>query len=300
MVDILKLQTIDRFYGINNVDPDTRLVPVVINREYVYPLQQASNVDIDNTFGVASRSGYDDVLSGASIHSLWADGPICLFVDGALNQLNDDYSIVTLRSGLTPGARMSYAQFNDKTYYTNRNEIGYVKDGASNLLVDPVLEFKLPLPPGQLVEYYRGCLYVARDNILYISDPLCDYFDTRTGYKQFAGKITLLRAVDTGLYVGDEKIWWVKGDSAEEFERLEAYSYRAIPYTDVRTNGQNIGDGMKGNIAIWTGENGICMGDNSGQVSNLTEGRYNFPAYGIGAGFIREKQNVRHYINSLY
>jgi hypothetical protein len=196
---------------------------------------------------------------------------------------------------------MSYAPFNDRVYYTNGVNIGYVKSSASCLLSDPNLEFKLPLPPGQLIEYYRGRLYIARRNILYISDPLCDYFDIRSGYKQFSGDITLLRAVDEGIYVGDDKVWWVRGDSPEEFERLEVYSSKAIPFTDIRTNGQNIGEGTtKGNIAIWTGENGICAGSSDGSVANLTELRYQFIPRGRGAGFIREKANVRHYINSLF
>jgi hypothetical protein len=195
---------------------------------------------------------------------------------------------------------MSYAPFNDRIYYTNEYEIGYVKNNTSTLLTDPVLEFKMPLPAGQLIEYYRGCLYVAKDDVLYISDPLCDYFDIRKGYKRFASKITLLRAVDEGMYVGDDKIWWVNGKSGDDFERTETYSVRAIPLTDVRTNGQNVGDGLKGNVAIWTGENGICLGGNDGNVINLTESRYTFTAHGKGSGFIRENASIRHYINSLY
>ena len=300
MADITQHQTMTRFMGIDNVNDPIRLVPVVVNHEYIYSLVQASNLEIDDTYGLSSRSGYDDVLLGSDIHSL-SDDASGFFVDGGiLKKLNTDYSVVSLRSGLTLGARMSYTSFNDRIYYTNGYEIGYVQLDIDYPLVDPILEFKLSLSAGQLIEYYRGRLYVARDNILYISDPLCDYFDIRQGYKQFTSKITLLRAVDEGLYVGDSKIWWVKGSSPEEFERIEVYSHRAIPYTDIRTNGQDVSDGIKGNIAIWTGENGICMGDNSGTVINLTKSRYTFTPSGQGAGFIRSNNNVCHYINSLY
>ena len=300
MVDIVKLQTLDKFMGINNVDPDTRLVPVVVNREYVYPLLQAANVIIDNSYGIASRPGFDDVLTGTDVHSLWSDGTTALFVDAAsLKKLNTDYTTVTLRS-VTAGARMSYAPWNTRVYYTNGYEIGYVLGSTSNLLVDPALEFKMPLPAGKFIEYYRGCLYVANDNVLYRSDPLCDYFDVRKGYHQFSGNITMLRAVDTGLYVADEKVWWLKGDTGDEFDRTEAYSSKPIPYTDIRTNGQNVGDGAKGNVALWTGKSGICIGDNSGQVVNLTEARYTFAECSEGAVFVRESGNVRHYVNSLF
>lgn len=301
MVDAIKYQTLGKFAGVNNVDDATRLAPVTVGHEYVYPLQEALNVDIDNTFRIVSRPGYDDVLSGTNIHSLWSDGVTCLYVDGTeLRSLSVSYVSSVLRTGLTTGARMSYVSVNDRIYFTNGYEIGYVKASVAYPLSDPAKEFKELLPPGQFIEYYRGCLYVAKDNVLYISDPLCDYFDVRMGYKLFSKNISLLRAVDDGIYIGDDRIWWVAGDAPEILERKEVYTYHAISYTDVRVNGQNIGEGIKGNVVMWTGENGICLGDNSGVVINLTESRYTFTATKQGAGFIRSDNNVHHYINSLY
>ena len=301
MTDAIKSKTMKRFMGINNRDNATRIDPVVANHEYVYPLSQGMNVDIDNTFGLSSRSGYTSVITGTDIHSLWSEKGKCLLVDGyTLFALNPDFSAVEIRAGLMLKARMSYALVNDRIYWTNGNEIGNVRGFESFALQDPGIEFKQPLPPGQLIEIYRGCLYVAKGNVLYISDPLCDYYDIRRGYRVFSNDITLLRAVDDGIYVGDDKIWWVKGDTPEQFDRLEVYGVPAIIHTAVRVNGQYVGDGVKGNVAIWTGTNGICVGDNSGSVINATEPRFTMDASGEGAAFIREKSGVRQYINSLY
>jgi hypothetical protein len=195
---------------------------------------------------------------------------------------------------------MSYASWNDKIYFTNRFEIRYIQHNESHELVDPGIEFKLPLPPGQLIEQFKSRLYVARGKVLYISDPLCDYYDVRDGYKIFANNITLLRAIDEGMYAGDDKIWWLKGETPEELDRREAYSHRPIMHTDVRLDGQHIGEGLKGKIAMWTGENGICLGDNSGFVENLTEARYVFTGTERGASLIRDINNVRHYITTLF
>ena len=294
-------RTISKFSGINNVDSATRLFPIVVAHEYVYPLQQVSNVEIDNTFQIASRSGYTSVKTGANIHSLWSDNGICLYADGAtLYEMSSSYVLTALRVDLILNARISCAPFNDRFYYTNEHQIGYIKNHANYSVTDPIREFKMPLPAGQFVEYYMGCLYVARDKILYISDPLCDYYDVRTGYKQFASRITLLRAVDDGIYVADDKTYFIKGKANEDFERQEVYPVKAIPFTDIRVSGKYIDDSLAGNVAMWTAENGICLGDNSGQVKNLTESRYVFTAHGQGTGFIREKNNVRHYVNSLY
>lgn len=305
MVDIAKYQTLERFAGIINVDPANRLNPLVLVnnyiRDYTYPLQQATNVDIDNTHGISSRPGYNPILTGSEIHSLWSDNENCLFVDNdILKRLFTDWTILSLRAGLTCGSRMSYALWNDRIYYTNGYEIGYVKADTSYVLVDPVREFKMPLPPGKFIAYYRARLYVARGKVLYISDPLCDYYDIRNGYKLFSDEISMVRPVDEGIYVADDKVYWLKGTAPEDFERDEMYPSKPIPYTDLNVNGQAVGDGIKGNVAMWTGENGICLGDNSGGVTNVTDGRYTFTKSGQGTGFIRDENNVRHYINSLY
>ena len=300
-IDAASQQAVDKFSGINNVDAATRLSPAVVNQAYVYPLQEATNVLIDNTFQISSRLGYESVLAGTDIHSLWSDGKACFFCDdGTLKEMDTIYGLKTLKAGLMAGARISYAPCNDRYYFTNKYDIGYIKDNASYELSDPSREFKMPLPAGQLIEYFLGVLYVARDNILYIADPLCDYYDTRTGYRIFNKDITMLRAVDGGLYVSDDRVWFVKGRANEDFERDEVYSSPAIIHTDVSVSGKFIDDTMVGKVAIWTGENGICLGDANGTVLNLTDFRFTFAARGQGTGFIREVDNIRHYINTLY
>ena len=292
-------QTIERFSGINNSDELTRLSPVAIDNVYVYPLSQASNVEIDNTYGIKSRSGYDEIVAGTDIHSLWADTQICLFVDNAsLKTLDEIYNTVTVRTGLSD-RRMSYARNNDRVYYTNEEEIGYVIGVADYPLPDPDREFKLPLPAGQVIEYFKGCLYVAKDNILYISDPLCDYYDARIGYRIFTNRITMVKAVDDGLFVSDDHVWFVNGKGNEDFDRNEVYSSPAIPNTALSVNAKSVNDSFQGTAVIWTSENGICLGVNGGEISNLTESKYEFTPTSTGAAFIRKNGNVRHYINVL-
>ncbi|RPH75900.1 hypothetical protein EHM76_00615 [bacterium] len=292
-MDAAKAQSMGKFSGVNNVDDPTNAGPDVVGHDYVFPLQEANNIIIDNAFGMASRGGFTTVVDGTDVHSLWSDGKTSLFVDGSiLYNLLVGYGTVAVRTGLTAGHRMSYAPFNDRIYYSNGHEIGFVKSGADNRLPDPGTNFKQPLPAGQLIEVFRGCLYVASGKVLYISDPLCDYYDVRMGYKSFSDEITLLRA--------DKKTYFCKGKSGEDFERDEVYPVGAMSFTDVRIPGSQMDDQIKGNVAIWTATNGICMGDNSGNVVNLTDQRYTFGERGRGAGFIRDSGNIRHYVNSLY
>lgn len=302
-MDISKALTISKFTGLDNVDLPTRLDPVPVGHEYTYPLQRANNVDIDNTMGLRSRSGYTKIVSGSACHSFWTDEKLLAFyADGVdLLKLQLDMTTITLRSDLQPGARLSYAPFNDRVYYTNGFQIGYVKGDTNYSLVDPGKNFKLPLPAGKFIEYFLGCLYVAKGNILYISDPLCDYYDVRTGFKLFSDEIQMLHALEEdGIYISDKLIWFCKGKSAEDFHREHVYPSAAIPYTDITILGKYIDDQIDGQVAMWTAEDGICRGNVKGDVVNLTQEKHVFGSYGQGTAYIRNINHVRHYINSLY
>jgi hypothetical protein len=292
---------LSHFAGLNTVDR-TITVPVKAPTGWktAYTLLQAKNVEIDNSYALASRSGYEKGVSGTDIHSLWGDEKFCFYVDGQSLYQYQGRGSTLIRAGLSMGARMSYAPVNDRVYYTNGFQIGCVYNLADISFEDPGIPFKIPLPPGQFIAHYKACLYVASGKLLYIADPLCHYYDARQGYKQFAQDITMLRPVDDGIYVSDDRIWFLKGSSGEDFNRDEVYDVRAIPFTDVRVSGFRIGDGLNGNVAIWTGLSGICLGTNDGKVINITSETYKFTPRGSGSAMLREKNQVNHYINTMY
>lgn len=294
-----------KFSGINNVADADRLFPLSTDyreKEFIFPLSEANNVEIDNTNKIKSRSGYSRVIQGGAIHSLWSDGELCFFADEtSLYQMQNDYSTALIFTDAAPyWDRLSYVRVNDRVYFTNGITCGYVKDFTRYNYATPTGQFMRTLPCGQLIEYFMGCLFVARDNMLYISEPLTDYYDTRIGYRQFADNITMLRACDNGLYISDKKVWFIKGKGNEQFERIEVESDAAIPFTDVRTSAESISYGTTGDVVMWTSEKGVCLGDSSGTVKNLTHNVYVLGDYGRGAAFIRDVNNVKHYINSFY
>lgn len=300
-MDASDQKSVERFSGINNVDEAYRLFSQIIDRRWnVFPLREANNVLIDNTFALKSRGGYTSVLTGSSIHSLWSDGVRCFFVDGAtLYEMDLAYNKTAITT-VTSGYRVSYAPVNDRYYLTNEREIGYIKGTTFNACMNPSREFKLPLPAGSHIEYFMGCLFVSVRNVLYISDPLCDYYDTRTGYRIFTDDITMIRAVDNGLYISDKKVWFIKGKGNDEFVREEVEAEPAIPFTDLRTSADSMGYGVSGDVAVWTSKTGIVIGDSGGTVKNLTSDRYHMAEHGRGAAFVRDSNNVKHYINTLY
>ena len=297
----MNIDTMVRFSGINNRDDAMRISLEQDNKyEDIYPLCQAYNVDIDDTYMISSRKGKVSLLQGTDIHSLWSNGNKCFFVDGInLYQLMDDFSVLALRT-VTRGARVRFVEFNDKIYYTNGHECGYVKDYTAHALADPCLNFKMSLPHGQLIEVFMGCIYMAVDNILYVTDPLCDYFDIRTGYMIFKDKIKMVCGVENGIYVADSKTWFLSGKGNDDFERTLVTDSSVVMYTDVKIDGSDISESSNGIGAIWTGDDGICFGDGNGKVRNESSDRYILSPHEQGAAYIREVGQVKHYVNSIF
>ena len=300
-MDNTQLFTFGHFTGMNNVDKSFRVPSIRNNAGVVYSDMDAlENVDIDNSFVLSTRTGSDLKLSGTDVHSLWSDGLTCLFVDyDKLYMLNPSYTKTELLTGLEAGARMSYVPVNDRVYFANGSYIGYFHNLLAVALSDPNVTYKLPLPAGQRIAYYRGRLYVAKGKVLYISDALCDHYDIRTGFRIFENDITMVRPVDRGIYVADGETHFMLGLEPDEFQRIKVSDSDVIPFTDKNVNGILVGDGTEGNLAMWTSTEGICLGDNSGVVKNLTRSRWHMDSHGIGGAAIRNIDGQVHYITTL-
>ncbi len=294
------------FSGLNTSDDPVRIGPVrhltPDGWKSIHPLAVAMNVEIDNTFALSSRKGYTSQVSGTNIHSVWTNksGTLCFFVDDTiLYQLHPDFSITTILN-LALVNPMVFEEFNQRVYYTNKLVIGYIEDSVSHSLPTPSQDFKLPLPAGQCIAVYKSKLLVARDNVLFIGDALSDCYDIRTGYRVFEHDITAIQPVDKGFYVSDRKTWFISGVNPKEFVRSQADAEMIIPNTNLQVDGQYITeDGVDGQVALWTSPEGICLGDNSGNVKNITLRKYAMPDVLQGTAMIRRTNGIIHYIVSL-
>jgi hypothetical protein len=301
MANILSpLFAFDRFSGMNNVEKSFRLPETKdTNYKKMSDMSEIENLDIDNSMALASRAGSILKLAGTTVHSLWSDEDAqCFYVNGSsLYRLTKAYTSVNL--GEVGTDRMSYALWNNRVYLTNGSYIGYLREYTLTALTDPGITYKLPLPAGKFIAYYRSRLYVAKRNVLYISDSLSDHYDIRTGYRAFTNNITMLLAVDKGLYVADGETWFISGTEPDEFHRENVSDVDAIPYTAVVIDGKNVGDGLSGNLAMWVSRKGICFGDNDGRVKNLTSSRYAMSPHGMGGAVVRNVSETVHYITTL-
>ncbi len=313
------IATFAYFSGLNTVDDPTRISPDTVqikNVGYktVYPLTVAENVDIDNAYAISSRLGNTLRLAGSAIHSFWSNDAIALFADGkSLYQFNKDYTSTLLKTGLT-GLRIVYEQVVDRIYFTDGQYIGYYKDGSIYDIAAPTarygtagtmnMNFKAVLPAGQFLSCYKTRLLVGSGKVMYIADSLSHHFDVRKGYRSFGSNIKMIHALDTGIYVSDSDYTYFLaereiGKEIDAFSRKKVIDCPAISYTDVTIDGKYIGNGLEGDVVMWTSKDGICMGDGKGEVTLITRNNYVVSNHARGAAFLRNDNNVVHYIAAL-
>lgn len=305
MADATLLASLGYFSGINDVDEPSALSWEKKDTDQgvraVYPLQVAENVWIDNTMHLQSRTDGQTIRAAGDIHSIWSDGTTFLYVSGdTLYSLSKYFVSTALVAGLSFGKRMSYAAFNDRIYYSNGIDIGYVKNGAVSTITVPTIEFKLPIPPGKHLATYRAGLYSASGKVLYISDALSDCYDVRSGFRQFKDDIVMVRPVENGIYVADTQTWFLKGLGPDDFTREVVEENTVVPYTDINVDANDVGEGTKnGSWAMWTSREGVCVADGDGNIVNLTRERFTMAEHIQGAAMIRDEDGIFQYINTM-
>ena len=284
--------------GINNkVDP-TRLK--FDPETGVQDLAAGVNVDIDRTGRIGRRKGYTLELAKAS-HSLFSCRNYGLFVsDDALCVLEPDYSWSAIRT-VTVGARVSYVRVGNDTYYANGYEKGIVRDKLSYGwtaadYVGPATTKAFSSPPvGHLLELFNGVMLVAQDNVLWHSEPFAySWFDLAKNYIQFSDRLTMVKAVQGGVFVSTERETFShKGEAVKELGQTKVADYPAIEGTAVTVNASKIGDGSAAGLAaVWASTKGICFGGPEGAFRNFTERRLDYPAARYGAGLNKDGKYI--------
>lgn len=290
--------------GINNIEDNAYRFAIsatgAINQP-VFFMKEIENLDVDNSFMLSSRPGFSNKVSGSNVHSLWSDGSLAFFVDGTtLYELLPGWGTTSLHSNIN--GRLSYVSFNERVYMSNGLDfIGYYLSGSISTLSKPAIEFKSPLPPGSHLAVHYNSLLIASGSTLFISDSLCDFFDVRYGYRAFSSDISMVLPVKGGIYVSDQNdVWFVQGAIHEEYKRLKVSESMAIPGTGILVDSSKMSgiDGA-GIVAIWASSSGIFIGDENGNVKNLTGASYTVGDFCLGSAAIRTVSGVSHYLVSL-
>ena len=301
-----------KFTGINNVDDPVSLIDRSRGNMTI-PLVVATNIDIHKDQHLSRCDGYTKVISGIYT-SVWSNDFLILGINnGNLVQIKGDYTITILMSGVGD-YKMVYETVYDDTgmrvYFTNGMIIGKIKNGVASLLGATTQEFKSVLPPGDMLKYFSGRLYLIKDKTIYVSDVLNrEVYDRRWGFKQIETTITMFEGLTEGIYVSDsEGVFWMKKiDEMPEVAATSSFAFSlidntpAIPGTAIKLNNIISPSGARHRQAVlWTSKNGLCLGGDNGMYERVLDGVYNIPVhYQKGASVFRESGDLNQYISIL-
>ncbi|MBF0539698.1 MAG: hypothetical protein HQL03_15765 [Nitrospirae bacterium] len=192
----------------------------------------------------------------------------------------------------TPGSTTPRLGFTQPYHYRGETVTG-----------SPLLTWGLrPPPPGQLLCYYRGRIYVASLNTLWYSQPYAyELFDPAQGWLVFDEPITLLAAVEDGIFVGtSEEVVFVKGTEPERFQMMRLSNCGAVLGTQTMGTlpGNNTSD-TGSETVFWESRMGKCAGSSGGRLQLLNADRYYYEAGEIGTGVFWQRDGMQLYLSIM-
>jgi hypothetical protein len=154
-------------------------------------------------------------------------------------------------------------------------------------------QFGIEPPPGDVLEYHNGRIYIANNNILWFTEPLrYGLVKPMKGFLQFPKRITIVKAVDDGIYVCSDRTYWISGVDTPQFHQREV-----LPYGGVFGTGINI---PNFDAVAWFSKRGIVFGGENGEVLNIMQDRVAVGTYGYGAMLWREHKGLRQIVADLW
>jgi hypothetical protein len=158
-----------------------------------------------------------------------------------------------------------------------------------------------PPKAGQLVAHFNGRIYIARNQTVYISEPLNPHLlRPSQGVYMFPEHVTLLEPAQNGVYVGHKQgVVFLAGDDPYNIQQRHVTNYAPVENTASRLSGQRLGQPFD-ELPVWWSEDGVLMlGLPDGQLQELTRDRYAAPNYSAGAVSLREREGMAHIVSSL-
>ncbi len=284
-------------------------------------LEAAVNIDLDDAGQPRRRRGYERKADGAYHSAKTHLRGTLIAKDGSLGWLYPNYSFASLTNvGLD---RVASLQVVEDIYFTSASASGLIRpddsvspwgvsaDGGTWLspVVTPtdtlgaISGKLLKAPPlATLLELYNGRIYLAAGHVLWATELFqYAYVDSTRTFFQFESDITLLRAVDDGLYVGtDQGLFFMKGEGLASFRRAQVGSARVIPGSEVAVPTERVhpqarqGPVPDSTASVFLTSEGWCAAFDGGQVLNLTRDRMVFPAATSAAALYREQDGATH------
>jgi hypothetical protein len=295
---------------------------VAAERLQIADLESGVNVDIDDAGQARRRRGRTLKLAG-DFHSVQTLKRGTLAVrDGTLGWVLPGYAFIAIT---TVGSKpVSAVQVGADVYFSSLDASGVIREdgtlgdwgvsASAPTWLSPVvaptstagaIAGKLISPPpyASLIETYRGRNYLAVGKILWVTELyLYGWVDRTRGFLPFEHDITMLKAVNDGLFVGTTGgIYFIKGTFAEGMKLEPIVSSAAlsqavaVPTSKIHPQARS-GPIPEGEGIAFLGADGFFVGFDGGQLYNLTQDRMVFPEMVNAAVLYREQDGVNQLV----
>ncbi len=132
----------------------------------------------------------------------------------------------------------------------------------------------------KLTQILGARTFSASGTDLRYTRPFSADYDEQSSTIRMPAVITMLQEIETGMWVGTtEAIYFFDGvnpTALEGFVQRRAYDQRAIMGTGEKVPRALLGLDGAGFVAVFATETGICFGDQSGALENLSEGVFSY------------------------
>lgn len=292
---------------LNTVLDPQRLSQGTRNAPGIIELAKAVNVSIDDRGLVTLRRG-DALLKVGEFHSLFCDGGDCFAIkentsDATLVKVNADYSLSTVRTGLSKWLRMCFAQTSTDTFYSNGVQNGFIRSGVNyawpvNTYRGPTadIEFTTSIPVANHLAFMQGgkCAIAVGQSIFINHEPFrYGLFAPALGFIGFESDVSMICPVQAGFFVSDQRQTWF-------FRKIDGGWYRykqelvdAAPAIEWSLAAEkvllrDIDIDLPGFGRVWVSQEGICLGTDDGTAINLTKEKVKYPSgYARGACLVK-------------
>ena len=229
-------------------------------------------------YSFVNARGVESGLSPAAFIDLPEGGGIVF----ALPVIPDD--AVSIRAYTTPANGEVFYQMAEVPAGMATVTVG---DDAPGKLADT--QFLHRMPGGSIVRVFKGRLLVAVDNFLAFSEPF-NYGLTsrRHNFIQFESTVTMVEAVESGVYVGTEAaVYFLAGSGPKDFEQAVVSFNVPVPGASTLLPSARLPDDMErltdAPVAVWLGAIGYSVGLATGLVHDVQSDRIDLPNYAAGS-----------------
>ncbi len=165
-------------------------------------------------------------------------------------------------------------------------------------------QFMQRVPPSAIIRAYKGRIYFVIGKTIYYTQALrYGLSKPHEDYIRFASNVTMLEAVDDGLYVGvEDRIVFLPGEDPKKMIQRTVSDDGAVPGTGLvlNTNDFNLSTAPVGLVAVWWSTGGDVMrGLSGGVVTSLTADRLSLPTFTRGTTLYREFRGMKQLMSVM-